>query len=277
MTACEALRRGAAHLAAAGVDNPRLDARLLLAHAEGISQAALLGDPGRLVDAARYDALLARRAAREPLAYILGIQEFWSLPFQVSPATLIPRADSEAVVEAALAAFPADDSGPVLDLGTGTGCLLLAVLHERPRAWGIGVDLAPDAARLAARNARALGFADRAFFLAGDWDSALAGRFALVLSNPPYVTVDELAGLQPEVAGWEPRRALDGGADGLAAYRRILARLPMLLAPGGSAVLEVGAGQAGPVAALAGSAGLRLAETQADLGGTIRALRLNSA
>ena len=277
MTAREALRHGAARLASAGVNNPRLDARLLLAYAEGISQAVLLGDSGRPVDAARYDALLARRVAREPLAYIVGSQEFWSLPFQASPATLIPRADSETVVEAALAALPPDDLGPVLDLGTGTGCLLLAVLHERPRAWGVGVDLVPEAAQLAAGNARALGLSGRAFFLAGDWDVALTGRFALVLSNPPYVTVGELPGLQPEVARWEPRRALDGGTDGLAGYRRILARLPMLLMPGGSAVLEVGAGQAEPVAALAASAGLRLGKTRADLGGTIRALRLNSA
>ncbi|MBV9748228.1 MAG: peptide chain release factor N(5)-glutamine methyltransferase [Acetobacteraceae bacterium] len=277
MTAREALRHGGAQLAAAGVDNPRLDARLLLAYGEDISQAALLADPGRPVNAARYDALLARRAAREPLAYIVGSQEFWSLPFQVSPATLIPRADSEAVVEAALTALAPDSPGPILDLGTGTGCLLLAVLHERRRAWGVGVDLAPDAAQLAARNARALGLADRVAFLAGDWDSAVAGRFAVILSNPPYVTLDELAGLQPEVGVWEPRRALDGGADGLAAYRRILARIPLLLAPSGSAVLEVGAGQADPVAALAAQAGLRLAGRQADLSGTIRALRLNFA
>ena len=277
MTAREALRRGAARLAAAGVDNPRLDARLLLAHGESISQAALLGNPGRSVDLARYDALLARRAAREPLAYIVGSQEFWSLPFQVSPATLIPRADSEAVVEAALAALPLDEPGPVLDLGTGTGCLLLAVLHERRRAWGVGVDLASEAARLAARNARALSLSDRAAFLAGDWDSAVASRFALVLSNPPYVVLDDLSGLQPEVATWEPRRALDGGIDGLAAYRCIVARLPLLLAPRGSAVLEVGAGQADAVAALAGQAGLHLIGRQADLSGTIRALRLNFA
>ncbi len=277
MTAREALRRGAAQLAAAGVDNPRLDARLLLAHGEGLTHAALFGDTGRPVDFARYEALLARRVAREPLAYIVGCQEFWSLPFQVSPATLIPRADSEAVVETALTVLALDDPGPVLDLGTGTGCLLLAVLHERRRAWGVGVDLASDAARLAASNARTLGLADRAAFLAGDWDSAVAGPFALVLSNPPYVTPDELSALQPEVAAWEPRRALDGGADGLAAYRRILARLPKLLAPGGSAVLEVGAGQAGPVAALAGQAGLHLAGRRADLSGTIRALRLNFA
>lgn len=277
VTAREALRLGAARLAAAGVDNPRLDARLLLAHAEGVGQAALVADPDRAVDGARYDVLLARRAAREPLAYVVGSQEFWSLPFQVSPATLIPRADSEAVVEAALGALPPDHPGPVLDLGTGTGCLLLAVLHERPLAWGVGVDVAPETAGLAAGNARALGLAGRATFLAGDWDATLAGRFALVLSNPPYVAEGELPGLQPEVARWEPRRALDGGGDGLGAYRRVVARLPWLLAPGGSAVLEVGAGQAEAVAALAGEAGLRVGETQADLGGTIRALRLKSA
>ncbi len=277
MTVRDALRRGAAKLVAANVGNPRLDARLLLAFAEGVGQAALLGNPGHLVNEARYDALLARRQAREPLAYITGSQEFWSLPFRVSPATLIPRADSETVVEAALAGLPPGDPGPVLDLGTGTGCLLLAVLHERPSAWGVGVDLAPEAARVAAENARALGLANRASFLVADWDSALAGRFALVLSNPPYVTAGDLPNLQPEVAAWEPRRALDGGADGLSAYRTIVARIPMLLAPGGSAVLEVGAGQADPVVALAASAGLLLAGTRADLSGTIRALRLNSA
>ena len=277
MTAREALRLGAARLAQAGVDNPRLDARLLLAYAEGLGQATLLADPDRAVDAAGYAGVLAGRAAREPLAYVVGSQEFWSLPFQVSPATLIPRADSEAVVEAALDALAPGHAGPVLDLGTGTGCLLLAVLHERGEAWGVGVDLSPDAARLAAGNARTLGLSDRASFLAGDWDTALAGRFALVLANPPYVIADEIAGLQPEVARWEPRRALDGGADGLAAYRLVLARLPLLLAPGGSAVLEVGAGQAALVAALAMSAGLHLVEVRRDLGDTPRALWLNCA
>ena len=274
MTAGEALRHGAALLGAAGVGSPRLDARLLLAHAAGLDQAALLTDSDRTVDAHAYEALLARRVTREPLAYIVGTQEFWSLPFEVSPATLIPRADSEAVVEAALAALAPGDTGAVLALGPGTGCLLLAVLHERPLAWGVGVDLAPAAAQLAARNARTLGLSGRAVFVAGDWDAALDSRFSLVLANPPYVATGEIPGLQPEVAHWEPKGALDGGMDGLAAYRRLLARLPLILAPGGSAVLEVGAGQAGPVAALAEAVGLHLAESQADLSGTIRALRL---
>lgn len=273
MTAREALRHGAGQLAAAGIPNPRLEARLLLAHAAGLPTEAILRDSGQVVDAPRFGALLARRAAREPLALILGRQEFWSLSFAVSPATLIPRADSETVVEAALAALP-DRMAPlrVLDLGTGTGCLLLALLHERPAAWGVGVDLSPDAARLAARNADALGLVARAAFVCADWDAPLHGRFDLVLSNPPYVETGAIAGLMPEVARHEPFRALDGGADGLAAYRRILARLPVLLAPGGVAVLELGEGQAGPVGALAAATGLHHVSCAQDLAAIDRAI-----
>ena len=279
MTVREALRRGAERLAAAGIPDPRREARLLLSHAARLPPAALLRDPERPVDAPgagdAFDAHIARRAGREPLALILGRQEFWSLSFAVSPATLIPRPDSEAVVEAALAAHP-DPAAPlrVLDLGTGTGCLLLAVLHERPAAWGAGVDLSPDAARLAARNAGALGLAARSAFVCADWDAPLRGRFDLVLSNPPYVETAAIAGLMPEVAGHEPARALDGGADGLAAYRRIVARLPALLAPGGVAVLELGEGQSGSVGALAAAAGLPRQETRRDLAGIARALSL---
>lgn len=277
MTAREALRRGADRLAAAGIPNPRLEARLLLLHAAGLTPEALLRDLDQPVGAAGFDARLIRRAAREPLALILGRQEFWSLSFAVSPATLIPRADSETVVEAALAALP-DRAAPlrVLDLGVGTGCLLLAVLHERPAAWGVGVDLSPDAAGLAARNADALGLAGRAAFVCADWDTPLRGRFDLVLSNPPYVRTDAVAGLMPEVSRHEPARALDGGADGLAAYRRILARLPALLASGGAAVLELGEGQAGHVGALAAGAGLPLQEVRRDLAGIERALVLHA-
>ena len=269
VTVGEALRQGAALLAAAGVDTPRLDARLLLGHAAGLSREALLRDPGRVVDPSPYQALLARRAAREPLALILGRQEFWSLDFEVSAATLIPRADSEAVIEAALAALP-DRRGvrSILDLGTGTGCLLLAALTEFPDAWGLAVDRAAGAVRLAARNAGALGLAARAAFLCGDWDGALSARFDLVLSNPPYIPSGDIAGLMPEVARHEPGGALDGGADGLDAYRHILAALPRLLAPGGVAVLEIGFGQADPVAALAGQP----VAFRADLGGIPRAV-----
>lgn len=275
MTAREALQAGAVRLAAAGVDRPRLDARLLLAYAEGCDQAALL-DGGRPVDEARYAAVIARRAAREPLAYITGRQEFWSLSFAVSPATLIPRPDSETVVEAALAVFPRDARGPVLDLGTGTGCLLLAILHERRAAWGVGVDRAPAAARLAAGNAAALGLADRAGFIAGHWDRALGGRFALIVANPPYIEGDALAALQPDVARWEPRRALDGGADGLDAYRELLAALPQRLSPGGYAVMELGAGQGQAVSAMAHGSGLQIVATRADLAGHVRALTLRA-
>ena len=267
----EALREGAALLEAAGIDNPRLDARLLLGYAAGLSREALLREPLRGIDPVPYHALLARRAAREPLALILGRQEFWSLEFEVSPATLIPRADSETLIEAALAALP--DHGRVwsiLDLGTGTGCLLLAALTEFPLAWGLGVERSAAAAALALRNARALGLAARAAVMCGNWDDAFSARFDLVLSNPPYIPSADIAGLMPEVARHEPGSALDGGADGLDAYRRILAALPGLLAPGGVAVVELGAGQADAAAALWAGA----VEFRSDLGGICRAMVL---
>ncbi len=273
MTAADALRHGTAALEMAGVPNPRLEARLLLGHATGLSREAMLRDPSLPVSGPAFDALLARRAAREPLALILGRQEFWSLSFEVSPATLIPRADSEAVVDAALDAAPDRAASlRVLDLGTGSGCLLLAVLSERAGAWGLGIDLSGEAAGLAARNARALGLASRAAFVCGDWDAPLRGLFDLVLSNPPYIETAAVAGLMPEVARHEPMRALDGGPDGLREYRRILARLPALLAPGGTAVLEIGEGQARPVGDLAAAAGLRQQGLRRDLAGIPRAL-----
>jgi len=275
MTIVDALRHGAAILTAAGVDNPRLDARLLLAHAANLTQNALLRDRDAPVDLPPYDALLTRRAAREPLALITGQQEFWSLPFQVSPDTLIPRPDSETLIEAALAARPnRATTGSILDLGTGTGCLLLAALTEFPTAWGVGLDLHPGASTLARRNAAALGLSHRAAILCGHWDDALHARFDLILSNPPYIPGNDIPGLQPEVALHEPRRALDGGPDGLDAYRTLLNRLPNLLHPGGTAILELGAGQAPAVIALAQG---WTTTTRQDLSGTERALVLHRA
>ena len=267
------LCQGAATLRAAGIEEARAEARLLLGHVLGLDAAGLLARRHEAVEAAPFHAAIARRAAREPLAYITGRQGFWTLDLAVSPATLIPRADSESLVEAALAALPDRDAGlSVLDLGTGTGCLLLAILAERPNAFGVGVDLAPEAAALARANARATGLGARAAFLAGDWAGALAGRFDLVLSNPPYIESADISALMPEVAAHEPARALDGGADGLAAYRRLAAQLPGLLGPGGIAVLELGQGQRAAVSALMAGAELVVLGCRADLNGVDRAL-----
>jgi release factor glutamine methyltransferase len=274
---CQAGQR----LRGAAIEAPRLEARRLLAHVLNKSEEALLRDlraPVPADQAQQFAALLARRIAHEPFAYLTGRVGFWTLDLEVSPATLIPRADSETLVEAALEACP--DKGAalhVLDLGTGTGALLLAVLSELPAANGVGVDLKPEAAALAARNAARLGLAGRARFLAGDWAAALAGRFDLVLCNPPYIESAVIAGLMPEVARHEPASALDGGADGLSAYRRIIADLSRLLAPRGVAVLELGAGQQAAVEALAKAAGLTPEACLADLGGIPRALVLRAA
>ena len=272
-TASAALARATVALRDAGIDNPRLEARLLLGHALGVNQEALLADTDCAAPE-NFHTFLARRAAHEPLAYILGRQEFWSLSFAVSPATLIPRADSETLIEAAMAAF-SDRTRVrrILDLGTGTGCLLLAALSEFPLAFGVGVDFSSAAAVLAAANAASLGLIPRAAFLAGDWAAAIAGSFDLVLSNPPYIATRDLVALMPEVAAHEPASALDGGADGLDAYRGILAALSRLLAPGGVAVLELGIGQAVSVPALATAAGF-CPELQSDLAGIPRALIL---
>jgi len=274
---CQAGQR----LRGAAIEAPRLEARRLLAHVLGTTEEALLRDPRAAVpaDKARhFAALLARRVAHEPFAYLTGRVGFWTLDLEVSPATLIPRADSETLVEAALAACPDKEAAlRVLDLGTGTGALLLAVLSEFPAASGVGIDLKPAAAALAARNAARLGLAARARFLAGDWAAAVRGPFDLILCNPPYIESAAIPALMPEVARHEPASALDGGADGLVAYRRIIADLPRLLAPRGVAVLELGAGQQAAVEALGRGAVLTPEACSADLGGVPRALVLRAA
>jgi len=272
-----AIDDAARSLGAAGVEAPRREARLLAAHVLGVRAGGLL--PAEMdIDAAALGALVARRVLREPLAFITGQRGFWTLDIAVSPDTLIPRPDSETLIAAAIGRFP-DRSAVrrVLDLGTGTGCLLLAALSEFPGAFGVGIDISPGAARLAAQNAHASGLAHRAAFAAADWASSIGGCFDLVLCNPPYIREGDLAALMPEVRCYEPVRALAGGADGLEAYRAVLRQMPALLAPHGVAVLELGQGQAEAVAALAIDAGLTHLGTQGDLAGIPRALIAGAA
>lgn len=263
------LREAASLLARAGIEDAPREARHLLALALGISPASLIETTVPPAAAERFASLVARRAAREPMAFIAGSTGFWTLDLEVSPATLIPRADSETLVEAARA--HARGVRRILDLGTGTGALLLAALAEFPEAFGIGVDLVQAAVALAARNARANGLHQRSAFFAGDWATALRGRFDLVLINPPYIAEPVIAALMPEVRDHEPRTALAGGRDGLAAYRALLPRLPALLAPeNGIAVVEIGQGQ-GPALAALMPPGLRLVGIRPDLQGIPRA------
>ena len=272
------LQAATQELAQAGLDEPRREARLLLAHALGISPSMLLlHDDREVPESAEFKCLIARRARREPLSRSSGRCGFWTLEVSVSAETLIPRSDSETLIEAASAAFPERDAPlAVLDLGTGTGCLLLAVLDERQRAWGLGVDRVLGATRLAAENARALGLAERSAFLVADWAAPLVGRFDLVLANPPYIPSADIAGLMPEVALYEPASALDGGLDGLDAYRSLARSLPGLLAPNGMAVLELGQGQASSVSGLMRAGGLDVHDVRADLCGVGRAMLLRS-
>lgn len=265
----QALAQITDRLKLAGIEAPRREARLLLAFALGTNAAGLLARDD--VNPACYNALLERRAAREPLAYITGHKEFWGLDFLTSPATLIPRPDTETLVEAVLQS----DFNPqrILDLGTGTGCLLLACLHEFSDAFGVGVDLKPESARLARHNAFNLGLHDRAAFFAGNWCAALVGQFDLILSNPPYIESADIPHLMPEVAAYEPDSALNGGADGLTAYRTIIADLPRLLVKNGRAVLEIGAGQAKSVGEIAQRHGFNIS-LHRDIAGTERAIML---
>ncbi|HVM79816.1 MAG TPA: peptide chain release factor N(5)-glutamine methyltransferase [Stellaceae bacterium] len=271
-----ALTATASRLAAAGIDDSRREARLLMATALGWDAARVLAYPESVLDAeaeARLESLLARRARREPMARILGHREFWSLRFELSPATLDPRPDSETLIEAALAALP-DRAQPyrALDLGTGSGCLLLALLSELPQAWGLGIDRAAEAVATARRNAAALGLGSRARFAVGDWATAIAGDWHAILVNPPYIASGAIAGLMPEVAKHEPRLALDGGRDGLDAYRTLLPQVAGLLAPQGVAVIELGEGQLAAVAEIASAVGLVIHGKRHDLAGVERCL-----
>ncbi|HEV2954887.1 MAG TPA: peptide chain release factor N(5)-glutamine methyltransferase [Xanthobacteraceae bacterium] len=278
-------RRALARMfAAAGLDTPALDARVLVGHALGLDHAGLTAAAERVLDPAereRIAAVASRRLAREPVSRIVGMKEFWGLPLRVNPAVLVPRPETETVVATALAALDRDGDRArplrIADIGTGSGALLLALLSELPNAFAIGTDLSTAALALARDNARQLGLAARAVFVACDFAAALAGPLDLIVANPPYVTSAELAQLAPEVRDHDPSLALDGGPDGLRAYRALAADAPRLIGAAGHMVIEVGAGQADAVASLfAGQQPLDVTAAR-DLAGMSRALHIRPA
>jgi release factor glutamine methyltransferase len=261
-----------------GIDTPELDARILLGHGLGLDHAALAAAEARALSVEEETAIAAlaqRRLAREPVSRILGWKEFWSLKLRIDAATLVPRPETETVVEAALAAVEARGSRAqtlrIADLGTGSGAILLALLSELPNASGVGTDVSAAALRVARGNARRLGLT-HAHFVACDMTTALRGPLDLIVCNPPYIASGEIAALAPEVCEFDPRRALDGGPDGLDYYRAIAASAPALLSPHGVLVVELGAGQAEPVAALFAAAGLASSPPRTDLTDVPRAL-----
>lgn len=273
-----ALADAARRLGDGGIENPRGEARVLLSHAIGFGPEKMIGypefeidDDGMLI----FEAALSRRVRREPMSHVLGKREFWSLNFRVTADTLDPRPDSETVVEAVLE-HTKDRGGRlrVLDLGTGTGCLLLAMLSELPNATGLGVDISPAALDVAKGNATALGLHKRAEFSLAKWDDGLEGDFDVVVSNPPYIPTSDLNGLEPEVARFEPRLALDGGMDGLSEYRALAPVVARRLRRGGTAVIELGAGQSVSVSEIMIAEGLQVIDQRHDLGGVIRCLVL---
>jgi release factor glutamine methyltransferase len=270
----DGLSEAAARLKAGGVGAARHEARLLMAAALECEPCDLIaGDEGMIDEPARrrLEHFIERRLAHEPVSRIRGYREFWSLRFEITADTLDPRADSETLIEAVLERLP-DRQRPyrVLDLGCGSGCLLLALLSELPQAVGVGVDCLPGAVAAARRNAAALGLADRARVEFGDWGTSLEPGYGIILANPPYIPSSAIAELMPEVARYEPRSALDGGVDGLAAYRALAPQLYRLLTPGGMGVLELGAGQLASVSAILAEAGLVLWGVRHDLSGIER-------
>ena len=269
MIAAQALAAAAARLRAAGVDDPARDARLLLAHAASIdpSRVTLIAPEIVAPDVAdRFERLVSLRAVRVPVSHLIGERQFYGLKFKVSRDVLDPRPETETLIEAALEG----GFSRVLDLGTGSGCILITLLAERPEATGLGVDLSAAACRQAADNASALGVGTRAVFKQSDWFTAVEGRFDLIAGNPPYIALAEMEGLSDEVRRHEPALALTDGGDGLGAYRAIVPGLPQYLAPGGRALFEIGPTQGAAVAELMRKSGLERVTILPDLDGRDR-------
>lgn len=265
------LREARARLEAAGCAQAALDARLLLQAAAGLSHTDIAADPERTIsppDLKTFDTFVTRRAAREPVSRILGSREFYGRPFRVTPAVLDPRPDTETLIEAALPHLK--PGARILDLGTGSGAILLTLLAERPDATGVATDNSPEALDVARGNALALGVGTRVTFVCGSWFEPVSRRFDLIASNPPYIPAGEIAGLAPDVTDFDPRGALDGGPDGLGPYREIASGAPAHLKPGGLVLVEFGAGQAEAVELVFNRAGFSAAGTYRDLGGHVR-------
>ena len=275
-----ARRNLTAHLQAAAIETPELDARLMIGAVTRLDLTGLITKAEQRLtafDAARLKDLARRRIGGEPVARLLGHKEFWGLDFQLSPATLVPRPDTETLVETALDILRADDMTTralrIADLGTGSGAILLALLHELPHAIGIGTDISIAALQTARANATRLGLAARATFAVGNFAAAVAVPCDLIVSNPPYIRTGDIQTLSTEVREHDPHRALDGGDDGLDAYRLIVSQAAGLLAPGGTLILEIGQHQSDDVVRLAHTAGLAPhGPPRADLGGVPRAL-----
>ena len=278
MTVAQARRALAQQFRAAAIESPELDARVLIGHALGLDHASLIAAAPRPMSAADAECIAGfarRRLAGEPVARIIGLREFWGLPFIVTPDVLVPRPETETVVETALALIGPDRAaGPrILDIATGSGAILLALLSELPNARGAGADIDGQALFVACRNAALLGLADRTAFVASNYGAAISGRFDLVVSNQPYIATSQIAALEREVRDHDPRLALDGGPDGLSAYRAIAADAARLLAPGGYLVLEIGQGQGSDVTRLLTDAELApVGEPRRDLAGIERVL-----
>lgn len=276
MTRAEALRAGAARLVAAGIEEAREEARRLLEHAGDLSRAGLiaaLGDPIPEGEAARFDAALLRREAREPLSHILGSVGFWTLDLTVTRDVLTPRADTETIVEAALNAVTDRAAAlRILDIATGSGAIALALLSELPNAEAVATDLSGAALAVARDNAVANRLSDRITFIETSWADGIEGSFDLVVSNPPYIAPQVIDTLEPEVRDHEPRLALDGGEGGLRPYPHLFAEARRLLAPGGTGVVEIGYDQGEAALTLARAAGFAGAALRRDLGGRDRAV-----
>ncbi|NQV45373.1 MAG: peptide chain release factor N(5)-glutamine methyltransferase [Rhodospirillales bacterium] len=272
----DAAQAVAKELKASGVESSRLDARLLVSHAAGVAPETYLTNPERELDAAARDritGLMLRRMLREPMSHILGEREFWSMAFDVTPDTLTPRPDTECLVESVLTTIRKlgrTDDLSILDLGTGTGCILLALLSELPGAHGLGIDISADALCVAQQNASRHGLDSRAEFKVGDWFAPVEGMFDVIVSNPPYIESNDIVLLDPEVAKHEPWMALDGGPDGLMCYREICSTASMFLDPEGVIALEVGSEQSGVVENILIDSGFSAVRVQQDLAGRNR-------